>query len=116
MHELSIAQSLVDVSCEEAKRVGARRVQRVYCRVGVLRQIEPDILRDAFGIVGEGTLCDGAELNVQVAPLVAHCAVCDRQFVIGDDDWICPHCGNVGGLCNGGDELEITSLDVEDDA
>ena len=55
MHELSIAQSLIDVACEAAEREGANRVTRLTARIGVLSGVVKECLLFSFGLAAEGT-------------------------------------------------------------
>ena len=116
MHELSIAQSLIDMASSAARRARAPRVTRLRCRIGVLRQVEHDFLHDAFSIAREGTCCAGAELCVERVPLRAQCATCRYDFVVERWDWTCPRCGGEGEPRPGGDELELLSIDAEAEA
>lgn len=110
MHEFSIARALVDLACEQARSAGLSSVTRVKCRVGVLRQIEPDMLDDAFRAAGAGTSCEAAELAIELMPLRAACSRCGREFDISNWDWDCPDCGAMGEPIESGGELELTFI------
>lgn len=110
MHEFSIARALVDLACEQARSAGLSSVTRVKCRIGVLRQIEPDMLDDAFRAAGAGTSCEAAELAVESMPLRAACTSCGREFEISTWEWNCPACGAIGQPIESGDELELTFI------
>jgi hydrogenase nickel insertion protein HypA len=116
MHEYSIAQAMVELACREAQQAGATRVTRVVCRVGVLRQIEDPILREAFELAGQGTLCEHAVLEIEKTELKAACPACHRQFTVVAWDWTCPRCSQRGTALPGGDELEMVSLEAEEAA
>lgn len=62
MHELAIADSVVGIACRQAD---GRRVTKVHVKVGHLRQIVPSALDCSFGLVAEGTLVEGAELELE---------------------------------------------------
>lgn len=111
MHEFAIARALVDLACEQARAAGLSRVSRVNCRVGVLRQIEPDMLRDAFDVARTDTACEAAALGIESVALRAKCPHCRRAFTVESWDWQCPDCGTVGEPAGGGDELELTSIE-----
>jgi hydrogenase nickel insertion protein HypA len=113
MHELAIAQSLIDIASAEAHRAHATRVTRLNCRIGVLRQVEGDLLRDAFEIAREGTPCAQAELCVEQLPWRAFCPNCRAEFPIADWHWNCPVCEAEGEPRSGGDELELVSIEAE---
>jgi len=113
MHEFSIVQSLLEVATAEARRAGAKRVLRLNCRIGVLRQIDARLMREAFGLLAEGTICAGADLRVEKTYMQARCQACERTFDVRDWDWRCPGCGTEGSMVGGGDELELTSIEAE---
>ncbi|MBN2562507.1 MAG: hydrogenase maturation nickel metallochaperone HypA [Phycisphaerae bacterium] len=113
MHEFSIARSLVDAACVEARRVGASRVTTLTCRIGVLRQVDDWLMKEAFDIAKCGTLCDKATLHIEKAYMQALCTECQARFPVRDWDWNCPACGMPGEDATGGDELVLLSLDAE---
>ena len=65
MHELSIAESIVQVANRHAE---GRRVTKVYLKVGHLRQVVPSALAFSFELVAQGTSVEGAELEMQEIP------------------------------------------------
>ncbi|HKQ47939.1 MAG TPA: hydrogenase maturation nickel metallochaperone HypA [Phycisphaerae bacterium] len=115
MHELAVARSLVEAADREAERFGARAVLCVRCRLGVLRQVDSWLLQEAFNVARQGTLCESSRLLIEKTDLSAACGKCDVRFPIQDGRWDCPACGAEGTDVSGGDELELTSIDVESD-
>lgn len=113
MHEIAIAKAIVEGACAEAHRLGSTGVRRVRCRVGVLRQIDSDLLRDAFELARGESACGRASLEVEAAPMTARCPSCGTGFEIASWDWSCPRCGAEGLDLRGGDELEIVSITPE---
>jgi hydrogenase nickel incorporation protein HypA/HybF len=65
MHELSVAMSLVELACEEAERLQARRVEALHVRVGPLSGVVKEALLFSFDIAAAGTSIDGARLKVE---------------------------------------------------
>jgi hydrogenase nickel incorporation protein HypA/HybF len=65
MHELSIALSLVELACEEAERLQARRVEALHVRVGPFSGVVKEALLFSFDIAAAGTSIDGARLKVE---------------------------------------------------
>ncbi|MEP0847127.1 MAG: hydrogenase maturation nickel metallochaperone HypA [Phycisphaerae bacterium] len=113
MHELAIAQALVEMASAEAARAGAARVTRVTCRIGALCQVEEAMLTLAFESARIGTPCANARVRVEKSPLRARCRTCERDFDVLSWDWNCPACGGDGLVQPGGDELELVSIDAE---
>jgi hydrogenase nickel incorporation protein HypA/HybF len=112
MHEFAIAQSLVEAVCEEAQRAGASHVNRAHVRVGVLRMLDARLIQEAWVIACDGTLCQGGQLTVEACPTRVECLTCGNVEPIAEWRERCSSCGAVGGRVRGGDELELTKLDV----
>jgi hydrogenase nickel incorporation protein HypA/HybF len=112
MHELSIARALVEMASQYAARAGAARVLRLNCRIGVMRQIEDDLMQGAFEAARVGTSCETAELCIEKSPLRARCRACTREFIVREWNWSCTTCGADGELLDGGDELELLSIEA----
>ena len=48
MHEYSIVQNLLDQCEDQAKQHGAKKVEKVVVKIGVMSGVEPDLLQTAF--------------------------------------------------------------------
>jgi hydrogenase nickel incorporation protein HypA/HybF len=112
MHELSIAQGIVDVAQRHAQ---GRRVVRVEVRVGHLRQVVPDSLDFAFGFVTQGTALDGAELVIAHVPAAGRCRDCGAESVMEDFPLCCARCGGLDVEVRAGEELLVDALELEEE-
>jgi hydrogenase nickel incorporation protein HypA/HybF len=113
MHEFAIARNLVEAACEEARCAGALRVNRVYTRIGVWRMLESWLMQEAWVIACEGTLCEGGELLIEKIPALMECTSCGHRVALDHWPGRCPACGAEDGRLSGGDELELTKMDVD---
>jgi hydrogenase nickel incorporation protein HypA/HybF len=113
MHELSIASAVVATA---VKHAGGRRVTLVSLRLGVLRQVVPDALAFAFGLCARETACEGARLEWEVVPLALRCDACDRTSEVRRPPLRCPRCGSAAVAVVSGEELEVESIEVEEEA
>ena len=113
MHELSIAQALV----EQVERVvlaeAALRANKVSIAVGALSGVEPEALLGAFPLVAEGTVAEGAELAIEKMAARVRCLACGSEaeteaFFIG-----CAVCGSREVELTAGRELHIQSVELE---
>ena len=111
MHELSIAESIVDVAVRHAR---GRPVSRVEVSVGHLRQVVPSALAFAFELVAQGTAIDGAELVMNVVPAAGRCRTCGDESVLDGFPLLCRACGSADVAVIAGEELRVESLDVEE--
>ena len=112
MHEVGIMESTLAAVRREALARNAAHVDRIVVRIGVLSGVEPDALRFAFEACAPGTLAEGAELDIESVPALAHCATCDRDFAAGRGFiCCCPGCGNFSGDLRSGRELELRRIE-----
>jgi hydrogenase nickel incorporation protein HypA/HybF len=113
MHELSIALSILEVAESEARRHGAARITCIRCRIGCLRQAHASLLAEAFDLAKVGTLAGDAALTVETAGMRLGCSACGGQTDLDGWAFECPDCGSRAVELSGGDQLELTSLDLE---
>jgi len=113
LHELGVANEILDAAIEEADRHAASKVTSIRLRVGVLRAIEPENLSFLFEYLARGTPADGARLEIVEEPVRIECGACGvseaRAFM-----YECPRCHGSNVSVTGGDSLRILSLDIED--
>ena len=98
MHELSIAQGIVDQVVALARKHVATRVSGVTVVVGATRLVVPESLQLAFEAAAQGTSADGAELRIVEQPTQATCNHCGRSFQPPVDCYVCPGCGRASVL------------------
>jgi hydrogenase nickel incorporation protein HypA/HybF len=113
MHEMSIAQSMIEILQEEMGKHGAKKLLSVHVRVGQLSAIVPDALSFCFQIITEGTEMAGAKLVMEVVPLSGFCHSCKENFEIREYQFICPFCGSGKIETTGGQDLAIVDMEVE---
>ncbi|HUK03900.1 MAG TPA: hydrogenase maturation nickel metallochaperone HypA [Burkholderiales bacterium] len=68
MHELSLAQSVVEIVEEAARREGAARVESVRLEIGELSHVEPESLAFAFEVAARDGCARGARLEICRTP------------------------------------------------
>lgn len=112
MHELSIAEAIADIATRHA---AGRRVVKVEVRVGHLRQVIPDSLDFAFGLITQGTALDGAELVVEHVPAAGRCRDCGAESVMEDFPLCCARCGGLDLEVLAGEELLVDALELEEE-
>jgi hydrogenase nickel incorporation protein HypA/HybF len=115
MHELSLLQELLEIATAEARQRKAVRIHRIGLRVGAHSGIEPHALEFAFPVAREGTLAAQAVLDLEIVPVVAHCAQCDNDFSPADVVYRCPHCGTIALGPSAGEELVLQTLELSFD-
>ena len=115
MHELSIAQALVEQVESAAAKERALRVVRVVITVGALSGVDPEALRSLFPLVAEGTVTDGAELVVETVAARVKCRACGHEAQTDAAFIGCAACGSRDVELSAGRELNIKTVELEVD-
>ncbi len=113
MHEMSIAQSVIDIVKEEMVKNDANTLRSVRLHIGQLSAVVPDSLRFCFEIITSGTNMEGAVLNMEIMPLMGYCPACNKEFEIKEYTFICPTCGDSKIETISGQELSIVEIEVD---
>ena len=108
MHELSIAESVVDAVLA---RTGGQHVTTVRLQVGRLSGVVPDALMFCFELATVGPALEGAELQIEAPTGRAHCRDCDQDFDVDDLILLCA-CGSADVEVVAGRELAVMSVEV----
>ena len=112
MHELSIADALLELACRHVP-AGAQ-LMKVTVRAGPMRAIDPEAMRFAWHAALAAARMEDAELRLEILPWTLLCSVCRKTHDAVSLESRCPHCRHPGCTPVGGDELQVTSIEVED--
>jgi hydrogenase nickel incorporation protein HypA/HybF len=113
VHELSVASAVFDTVERHAE---GRRVSLVTLRVGHLRQVVPDSLAFYFELVTRESPVQGARLELVEVPAKLRCEGCAHEWELeGIPHFRCPGCGRADVSILSGNELEVESIEVEDE-
>ena len=111
MHELSIAESIVQIASRHAN---GRRVTKVQVKVGHLRQVVPSALTFSFELVAQGTAVEGAELEMEEVPATGTCRECGAKSRLRSFPLQCQTCEGFDLEILEGEELLVESLELEE--
>jgi hydrogenase nickel incorporation protein HypA/HybF len=113
MHELSLSSAIVNAV---EKHAGGGRVSLVNVRAGRLRQVVPDTLRFYFEFVSRGTVCEGAQLELEVVEARLRCEACGHDWEIEIPVFRCPRCESGAVSIASGGEFEVESIEIQETA
>ena len=115
MHELSIVQTLIEQVQEEVQRSGVNgRVTRLELVIGRLSGVNSDAMRFAYEMLAPGTVLQEAELHVTEPGATCVCHDCGARTEIDELAVRCPECGSDEVSIEGGRDLVLQSIDVEE--
>jgi hydrogenase nickel incorporation protein HypA/HybF len=115
MHELAIAQNILEMVRQSVPQDRAKSVRGIRIRVGQLSGIVPDSLDFCFSAIVNDTDMQRAKLAIEHVPTLSQCKTCAHRF--GIEDWIftCPVCQSTNLELISGKELEIVEIELEDE-
>lgn len=113
MHELGIMTGVMEAVDASAKDAGAEKVLKINLSVGVMTEAIEDALQFAFEAISEGTLSEGAELNITMVQPKSECLECGHVYEHDRFHRTCPKCDNFATKLVAGKELQIDSIEVD---
>jgi hydrogenase nickel incorporation protein HypA/HybF len=111
MHELAIADSVLQIVCRHA---AGRLVAAVDLKVGQLRQVVPPALEFSFVLLATGTEAEDATLRMDVVEAGGRCRTCGADGPLGDFPLSCAGCGGLDVDVTRGEELYVDALELEE--
>lgn len=116
MHEMGIANSILDGVAAELRRRPGSRAEKVGVRIGELAGVDPDALNFAFEALTIDTPLAGVKLQVEYVAPRSRCRDCKGEFEVRNYEVLCPACGSLTTERISGDELEFTYLEIAETA
>lgn len=113
MHEMSLAENVLQIIEESARSQDFRRVRIVVLEIGRLSAVEPDAMRFCFDAVMRGTLAEGAELQIIETPGAGLCLACGACVAMEEQYGFCPACGSPRLQITAGNQMRVKDLAVE---
>ncbi len=113
MHEMSIAQSIVEIAKDYAARENAKMVTELELSIGTLAGIEFESLEFALEVCKNGTILEHAKINIDKIKARAQCLDCNFEFEVVHLFDACPKCNSFTTLLLCGKEMQVKSLLID---
>ena len=112
MHEMSLAEGVVQIVEDTARANDAQAVCAVWLELGVLSHVELEALRFAFDVVKRGTVAGDARLEVIKTPGRAWCMPCGESVDLARLGDPCPRCGSHQLQVTQGEEMRVKEIEI----
>jgi hydrogenase nickel incorporation protein HypA/HybF len=113
---MGIALQIIEIAAESIPDdLRGARVARVNLTVGKLSAVVVDSLRFCFEVASQETPVAGAELAVEEVDVTARCDDCGHLWTIETPAFSCPNCDSAKITLVSGRELDIQSIEIEND-
>ena len=113
MHELSLAESILQLIEDAAVEQQFTQVKTVWLEIGALSGVDPHAMEFCFDVVMKNTLAENARLEILETPGTAWCMKCGKNVGISARYDPCPECGRFQLEVTGGAEMRVKELEVE---
>ena len=114
MHELYLAESILNIAKDYAIKHHFSKVNSISLSFGRLSCIESKSLQFAFEVQAKDTLAQDAKLRFNIIPPVIHCFSCNKDLEVETYSAVCPNCGGEEVILTvGTEELQILEMDVD---
>lgn len=113
MHEVALAQGIVDIVTEQAKAGGFTRAVVVHVELGALSSVLPDALEFGFESAARGTPAEGARLQLAHRPGTGWCPDCAAEIEVPARVALCPRCQGTKWVVTGGEQMRVLELEVD---
>jgi hydrogenase nickel incorporation protein HypA/HybF len=113
MHELSVAQALVEQVEDLARQHRASGVHLIRVRVGPLAGVVPEMLATAFPLAAAGTRAEAARLELVDAPIRVRCPSCHAETEARPNKLVCGACGEWRTEVVSGSELILETVELD---
>ncbi len=113
MHEMSLAEGVIQVLEDHAKSQSFSRVKKIWLEVGQLANVELESFRFCFDAVCRNSIASGSKLYIDELEGSAWCLECRKSVPYHALADPCPICGSYQIQITGGQELKVRELEVE---
>jgi len=113
MHEFSLAVNIFDIVLDTVQKQNIHKVYTIKLDVGKLMAVVPESLIFGFETVSEGTPLEGTKLEINEIAVTVRCKKCGTESEIDEFIFMCPKCNSVDLEMLSGQDMQITSLEVE---
>jgi hydrogenase nickel incorporation protein HypA/HybF len=112
MHEMSLAEGVLQLIEDSARQQSFTRVVAVWLEIGELAGVEVEAMKFCFDAVTRGSVADGARLEVILTPGSGWCMSCAKTVPLSDVYGGCAECGEYQVQVTGGTEMRVKELEV----
>lgn len=112
MHEMSLAEGVLQLIEDAARKEEFSRVTAVWLEIGQLAGVEVEAMKFCFDAVVRDSIAAGARLEIIATPGSGWCMQCAATVPLEEVFGACPQCGRHQVQVTGGTEMRVRELEV----
>jgi len=120
MHELSMAEAIVNTVLDVAEKNDAEEIMEVTIEIGRLTMLNPEQLKFLLDVLSEDTLLENSEIIIEDVPVEIKCRNCEftgNADMDHSDHYLaivlCPQCGKRDFKILKGRECNVKTIKIE---
>ena len=113
MHEMSLAEGVLQVIEDAARAQGFARVRTVWLEIGRLAAVDAEAMRFCFDAVTRGSVAEGSRLEIVDTAGSGWCMQCSCSIPVQALYDPCPKCGSHQLQVTGGTEMRVKEIEIE---
>ncbi len=113
MHELALAQNIIELLEELAINHQFSQVKQVWLDIGIMACIEVPALHFGLNVAASNTIAENALFHITVEPEQGWCLSCNQPFISQTSIQLCPHCNSGKVQINDSGKMRIREIEVE---
>ncbi len=113
MHELQVTDRILAVVLRHASANGVTKVLDIQLRIGELSGLEDEWIQKYFDYQSNGTVAEGAKLNIERTPVVMKCDDCGHSYEVNireTKDIECPECASPKATMLSGKDYNVVDM------
>jgi hydrogenase nickel incorporation protein HypA/HybF len=114
MHELSIAQNILDIVRQHVDEADLASIRSVRVVVGAASGVVADSLAFSFEAIVAGTSMSSAKMEIERIPFRLYCSGCGATSQEESGFHVCPRCGSSETKVISGTELRVKDIELAD--
>lgn len=114
MHELSIAENIVEIIHQHVEKDRLMDVRSVRVKVGAYSGVVADSLEFSYQAITTATELEYSFLVLERIPFVVECLDCTQRSENDDGVTQCPMCESFNTKIVSGRELQVIDIELED--
>ncbi|BBP04469.1 putative hydrogenase nickel incorporation protein HypA [Sulfuriferula plumbiphila] len=111
MHEMSLAEGVLQILEDTATHHGFQQIKRVRLEIGELACVEVESLRFCLDVVVRGSVAENTMLDIVQTPGGGWCMNCSDTVPISALFSACPRCGSYQVQPTHGTEMRVLELE-----
>lgn len=113
MHEMALAQDIVQILHSNLKSIDLQTVTIVRLSVGVLMMVERESLQFAYQVLTEKTPLQNSKLEIIEEPLTISCNNCGNRHIVENYEYTCQNCQSTDYTIIAGREMYVKEVEIK---